>query len=103
VPLQAVNVCPVLAVPNELAAGPLQLNSVLLSPVPVSCSDSSAASEQLACTPMSTDVMPLAGPSTAVKLPWYERNSSTVDVLSMTRAMPSGEFWTPSKLKLSTP
>ena len=52
---------------------------------------------------MSTDVMPLAGPSTAVKLPWYERNSSTVDVLSMTRAMPSGEFWTPSKLKLSTP
>src|SRR5207249_3929633 len=40
-------------------------------------------------TPMSTESLPAAGPSRAVKVPSYERNSTTAPVLS-TSAIPAG-------------
>ena len=61
--------------------------------------------------PMSLDVVPAAGPSAAWKAPSYERNSTTLPVLS-TSAMPSAAgavalppFWMPfvGKVMTSTP
>src|SRR5690606_7510456 len=59
--------------------------------------------DAVSATPMSTDVMPAAGPSVAVNVPSYERNSTTAPVGS-TSASPSGApFWIPACGKRSPP
>ncbi len=82
-------VVPSLQVPKLLGAAVLQVPSAfrfMLEPsgvVPGSV------------MPMSVDVIPVAGPLSAVKAPPYEMNSTTVPVL-FTSAMPSGlPFWMP--------
>src|SRR5207344_181398 len=69
--------------PNVFAVGPDQ------PPFPSRWSDMPRASLPASLTPMSTDVVPFAGPPTAAKVPSYERNSMTLPPAS-TSAMPSG-------------
>ena len=65
-----------LQTPKLLADGPLQTPdpSRLSDVTPVTGSTTSVPSSR---TPTSTDVMPAAGPSTAVNEPSYDRNSTT--------------------------
>src|SRR5690348_7244879 len=65
------------------------------SPDELRCREFPIGEDVDSLAPMSTDVMPDAGPEVAVSTPSYERNSSTVPSL-LTRATPSGEpFWMP--------
>lgn len=78
----------VLHAPKLLAAGPVQL------PSSARCSESPCGSVPASRTPMSLDSVPEAGPFVAVKVPSYDRNSTTE--LPLTSANPSGSpFWMP--------
>ena len=75
--------------PKVLAFGPSQI------PAPVRLSDCPTGSVPASRTPMLTDVIPVAGPLSAVIAPSYERNSTTAP-LGLTSAIPSGSpFWMP--------
>ena len=57
-------------------------------PLASRCSDCPTGDDASA-TPISVDVIPMAGPSVATNVPPYDRNSTTAPLLS-TRAKPSG-------------
>ena len=59
---------PGLTVPKEDAVGPVQEKASRVLPVPVRCNDRPSSAEDCE-TPISTDVMPAAGPLVAVKVP----------------------------------
>src|SRR5688572_20227512 len=80
-----------LHVPKSLTLGPLHTPALFRLSDHTGAADSDPAS----LTPMSVDTIPLAAPPTAVKLPSYERNSTTW-LLALTSAIPSGlPFWIP--------
>ncbi len=64
-----VNVWPVLGASKVAGADPAQMKSSAVAPLPVSCRESPTGLLDASATPMSTDVMPSAGPPTAAKEP----------------------------------
>src|SRR5687768_6228059 len=91
--------------PNVLGVGALQTSAAFR------CRDFTASAGDAGSVvvdpdslePMSVEVMPTAGPFAAVKVPSYERNSTTTPAAS-TRATPSGEpFWSPETVATTTP
>ena len=80
---------PSLHAPKVAAAGASQV------PAGFRCSENPIGVVPVSSTPMSTDVKPMAGPSTAAKVPSYDRNSTTAPPASIS-AIPSGlPFWMP--------
>lgn len=84
-----------------MVMGPVHVKSEAWLPVPVLCRDwVSRVVLLFSFTPMFVDVMPFAAPWVAVKVPPYDRNSTT-SPYGLIRAKPSGSpFWKPGTLTL---
>jgi hypothetical protein len=70
--------------PRVCAIGPLHMLSISGH----LCNDIPGATVSGSATPISVDVIPIAGPSAAVKNPSYDKNSTTLD--GPTKAIPYG-------------